>query len=236
MASSIVDGEVDSKEIRTVSDLRSLLAASESGLEAQLDALNNLPTRLRPWAQIIRMELQQHLRDHTGAIAVGTPVFEDRLLTPEVRRTAGRRMFYSYLLGLEQPDRAAELLPLLEELEDPDEESGQLAWLLEYYGGQHNEAEMEITGSSDRDKVKIGNYPNPFNPTTTLQFTLPSAMDITLRVYDILGRHVSTLVNHRMDAGTHQVAFDGSDLSSGHYLYLLETDTENITGRMVIMK
>lgn len=225
---------------QTVGDLRTALAESEAGFSGQLTVLENLTESLnpdlRPWADIIRMELHQLLNNHTEVVRTGSFILDDRSTTAEIRRTTARRMFYSHLLGLQEPERAAGLLPMLEKMDDSEEENGQLAWLLEYYGGQHNEAEMEIAGSSDNDKVIIGNYPNPFNPTTTLQFSLPSAMDITLRVYDILGRHVSTLVNNRMDAGTHQVAFDGSDLSSGHYLYLLETDTETITGKMVIMK
>jgi hypothetical protein len=61
-------------------------------------------------------------------------------------------------------------------------------------------------------------YPNPFNPTTTLSFSLPAAANVTLTVYDITGRCVANLVNGRQDAGIHRITFDGSHLASGIYL------------------
>jgi len=66
------------------------------------------------------------------------------------------------------------------------------------------------------------NYPNPFNPSTTIEYELPKASEVRLSVYDMLGREVSVLVNERMDAGVHEVKFDGSNLASGVYLYRLQ--------------
>jgi hypothetical protein len=78
--------------------------------------------------------------------------------------------------------------------------------------------------------------PNPFNPVTTLSFTLPEASLVVLNVYDIQGRLVITLVNGLREAGQHQVTFDGSTLASGVYLYALEAGTNSATGKMVLMK
>jgi chitinase len=61
------------------------------------------------------------------------------------------------------------------------------------------------------------NYPNPFNPSTTIKFDLPTSSQVTLSVYDVLGRQVSVLVNERRNAGVHEVKFDGSNLASGVY-------------------
>jgi hypothetical protein len=80
------------------------------------------------------------------------------------------------------------------------------------------------------------NFPNPFNPQTTIQFTLPEAMHATLRVFDTLGRQIATLTNDALPAGRHDVTFDGSRLSSGVYLYSLETPSGTITRRMVLLK
>ena len=66
------------------------------------------------------------------------------------------------------------------------------------------------------------NYPNPFNPTTSIKYTLPASADVRLGVYDLLGREVSVLVNGRMDAGIHDVRFDGSGLAAGVYYYRLQ--------------
>jgi hypothetical protein len=66
------------------------------------------------------------------------------------------------------------------------------------------------------------NYPNPFNPSTTMRFELPEAAEVKLAVYDILGREVSVLVNERKIAGSYELKFDASGLSSGVYFYRLQ--------------
>lgn len=66
------------------------------------------------------------------------------------------------------------------------------------------------------------NYPNPFNPSTKIEFTIPNKAEVTLKVYDILGREVTTLVNNRYAKGTFEVSFNASDLASGMYIYKLK--------------
>jgi photosystem II stability/assembly factor-like uncharacterized protein len=80
------------------------------------------------------------------------------------------------------------------------------------------------------------NYPNPFNPSTTIQYALPEATHVTLRVYDALGRQVRTLVNRFEAAGTHRLRFDGSALSSGIYLYRLEAAGTSRTRKMCLIR
>ncbi|MDG5767304.1 zinc-dependent metalloprotease family protein [Balneolales bacterium ANBcel1] len=80
------------------------------------------------------------------------------------------------------------------------------------------------------------NYPNPFNPATTIRYELPERGHVRLAVYDLLGRRVSTLVNERQDAGRHDVAFDASRLSSGVYLYRLESAGQTLTRHMMLVK
>jgi len=80
------------------------------------------------------------------------------------------------------------------------------------------------------------NYPNPFNPKTTLVFELPVASQVRLDVYDINGRLVTTLVNGWQGAGTHEMVFDASHLSSGVYFYCLQAGEFNAVRKMVLMK
>jgi len=80
------------------------------------------------------------------------------------------------------------------------------------------------------------NYPNPFNPSTTISFSIPEQGYITLSVYDITGQKVATLVDSPMSAGSHSVIFNGSDLGSGVYLYKLESKGFNKTGKMLLVK
>jgi hypothetical protein len=65
------------------------------------------------------------------------------------------------------------------------------------------------------------NYPNPFNPTTTIRFTLSEPGLVELKVYDLQGREVKTIISETMIVGTHQVIFNASDMASGVYYYTL---------------
>lgn len=81
-----------------------------------------------------------------------------------------------------------------------------------------------------------GIYPNPFNPTTALSYTLQTSSFVSLTVYDIAGREVAELVNGWKDAGVHEVTFDGSGLPSGIYFLRLEAGEYTGTQKMVLLK
>jgi hypothetical protein len=78
--------------------------------------------------------------------------------------------------------------------------------------------------------------PNPFNPTTTISFSLPDASLVMLNVYGITGRLVTTLIDGYRDAGTHEITFNGSNLASGIYVYRLEAGEASVSGKMVLVK
>lgn len=82
------------------------------------------------------------------------------------------------------------------------------------------------------------NYPNPFNPSTNIRFSLANAEAVTLRIYDVLGREVATLIDAQtMTSGAHSVRFDATDLSSGVYLYRLEAGNSFVqTKQMLLLK
>ncbi len=80
------------------------------------------------------------------------------------------------------------------------------------------------------------NYPNPFNPSTKITFSVPNAEQLTLKVYDMLGREVAVLANGLFNSGSHSVQFDASRFSSGIYFYTLQTSQVSITKRMVLLK
>jgi hypothetical protein len=80
------------------------------------------------------------------------------------------------------------------------------------------------------------NFPNPFNPTTQIRFSLAEQSQVTLKVYNILGKEIATLVNDLKGAGTHEISFDGTGFSSGVYFYTLQTGKFTETRKMILMK
>ena len=81
------------------------------------------------------------------------------------------------------------------------------------------------------------NYPNPFNPSTTIRYQIPEDGMVTLKVYDILGREVKTLVNEVKTKGRYEVTFDASNLASGVYLYQFQTSNGVIiTKKLSLLK
>lgn len=80
------------------------------------------------------------------------------------------------------------------------------------------------------------NFPNPFNPTTTINYTIAETGNVNLVVYDILGRRVATLVNEIQSTGRYNVNFDATRLSSGTYIYRLETNGQVATKKMMLIK
>ncbi len=95
--------------------------------------------------------------------------------------------------------------------------------------------EREVVSRADGYKLEQ-NYPNPFNPTTNINYTLKTSGQVTLKVYDMTGREVATLVNTRKNAGEYTATFDASNLASGVYLYSLETNGLRLTNRMTLIK
>ena len=80
------------------------------------------------------------------------------------------------------------------------------------------------------------NYPNPFNPVTKIKFCLPVVSSSSLKIFDITGKEVETLVNERLQPGTYEVTFDGTRLNSGVYFYKLSTGDFSETKRMLMIK
>ena len=80
------------------------------------------------------------------------------------------------------------------------------------------------------------NYPNPFNPSTTIQYEIPKNGSVTIKVYDVLGREVKTLVNEQKSLGNYRVEFNGSKFASGVYFYQLRVGSYLSTKKMILLK
>jgi hypothetical protein len=91
-------------------------------------------------------------------------------------------------------------------------------------------------GSLPADFALSQNYPNPFNPSTRIKYQLPNDSDVSLKVYDILGNEVATLVNEFKQAGYYEVIFDASNLTSGIYIYKVTAGSYIETKKMILLK
>ena len=80
------------------------------------------------------------------------------------------------------------------------------------------------------------NYPNPFNPATIISYSIPETDLVTLKVYDVLGNEVATLVSENKPVGSYEIEFDGSELTSGVYFYRLQAGSFIETKKMILMK
>ena len=80
------------------------------------------------------------------------------------------------------------------------------------------------------------NYPNPFNPATTITYQLPKSGSVTIKIYDMLGKEVNTLVNEQQEMGRYTVQFDASSLASGMYVYQLRVNDYTSTKKMLLLK
>jgi flagellar hook assembly protein FlgD len=87
----------------------------------------------------------------------------------------------------------------------------------------------------------LENYPNPFNPATTIRYSMTQPGQVTLKIYDITGRLVNTLIDAQMPQGIHRISWDGRDangisVATGVYFYTIETPNMSKTAKMVLIK
>jgi hypothetical protein len=98
------------------------------------------------------------------------------------------------------------------------------------------ESEQQSLAVSSNQEIKINNFPNPFNPQTTIQMVLPEDGFVSLKIYNVLGQEVATLVSDNLSAGSNKYVWDASDLSSGIYIYRLEANGVVQDKKMILMK
>ena len=116
------------------------------------------------------------------------------------------------------------------------QDSGQLRrWSICFHSG--NITQVFSNGNETPDRYVLSqNYPNPFNPSTKINFSIPKAGFVSLKVYDMLGREVKTLVSEQLSAGEFIADFDGSTLASGTYFYRIQVGDFVEVKKMVLLK
>ena len=102
--------------------------------------------------------------------------------------------------------------------------------------GDSFESEPEIVPILSSDEIKINNYPNPFNPQTTIKMILPKDGFVSLKIYNVLGQEVTTLVSDNLTAGSYEYVWNASNLASGIYIYRLKANGLAMDKKMILMK
>jgi hypothetical protein len=82
----------------------------------------------------------------------------------------------------------------------------------------------------------VQNYPNPFNPSTSIVYHIPRDARVTIKIYDVLGREIETLLDSFVSAGSHEAMFDGKDFATGVYFYRLEVEETTLIKKMLLLK
>ncbi|MDD5608287.1 MAG: T9SS type A sorting domain-containing protein [Ignavibacterium sp.] len=93
-----------------------------------------------------------------------------------------------------------------------------------------------VISTEVKDYELSANYPNPFNPSTVINYAVKEAGLVRLKVYDILGAEVAELVNETKEAGYHSIEFNASQLPSGVYIYTLQVNSFTSSKKMLLMK
>jgi hypothetical protein len=184
---------------------------------------------------------------HAPDLAVGTLTLAVQVAGPAgsmVAVSSGAKLY-----GTGRVDASGLAIVLL--AQEPVNES-QLGVTVTGYNMVPYEGTLQVTGGTTTVNEEspsspppgvalLGNYPNPFNPSTRIVFTLPQAMSVRMAVYDLRGRRVRTLVAGQLDSGRQEVAWEGRDDAgrgqpSGTYFYRLEAGAKTLTGTMVLHK
>ena len=92
------------------------------------------------------------------------------------------------------------------------------------------------TSKVPKGYVLYQNFPNPFNPTTTIRYSLPTSAFVSLKLFGVLGNEIATLIDGLQRAGPHSIEFDATDLASGVYFYRLQAGGFNDTKKLILLK
>jgi len=111
-----------------------------------------------------------------------------------------------------------------------------ISFKIEYKGRKSYIRNINIITTSPLNFELFQNYPNPFNPSTIIKYSIPKSGLVTLKVYDVLGKEISTLLNEKKEAGIHKIEFNQTNLSSGVYFYTLKTDEFLQTRKMILLR
>jgi len=116
---------------------------------------------------------------------------------------------------------------------------GQNITISDIFGDATHKSTTGVKKSDNLVPMKYSleqNYPNPFNPSTVIKYSIPKAQVVTLKIFNVLGQEVATLINKQQIAGNYEVSFNASKLSSGVYIYQLNAGSFSYSKKMMLLK
>lgn len=199
-----------------------------------LEELKN-DSEIGGYAKRYMIDYYQEQKDYDKALSVADELLKEEKadidLTNTVLYTKGLLLAHD----MDKPEEAAECFSILLQ-KTFDEGFTALAENELRILGLDAEKQITTDETDDSEELVLENYPNPFNPTTTIAVSLPKQADIKLIVYDVLGREIIKLADGNFEAGKHDFKFNAANLSSGVYFYNIRTSGQSITKKMLLIK
>jgi flagellar hook assembly protein FlgD len=180
---------------------------------------------------------------HAQALALYQSAKGNDVTKPEYK-LAGLNEFYDNVLNGDISTAESNLASLTKSL-GKDKEVTEASWILQVMKGSSNKGnegdKKQLASGQLESGFRLANYPNPFNPSTSIRFVLPQQSQTSLVVYDMLGREVRTLANNTMNAGNYQVEWDGRNnaglqVAAGVYVYRIQSGSLVAVQKMLLMK
>lgn len=172
--------------------------------------------------------------DVSSGVDLGEEVLSNQSLNEFHRKYIAKVLFFTYLTDKSRQSDALRMMEILSVFDDPDVENDLISTVFRDVTGYTPEFQGDEWNQSSFTSAEA--YPNPFNPTTTIQFTIENPGHVSIKVYNLLGQEVETLLNRQLRQGKHQVEFASNGLPSGVYLYEIRTEGDVYSSRIVLTK
>ncbi len=217
--------------------------ADSETMPSIIQYFESLPVQAAKAHKLLLSYLYLRSGDVNSAKLINSGIIDANPNTPLAER-AKLNNFYIALYNDNEPNRAALILKDVEQnaslstsTEINDAEHAFSVYVDPKTGKMPNfQGSQSMSQAVSQANGLVQNYPNPFNPTTVINYNLHASGHVTLKVYDVLGREVMTLVDGYQNVGVHSASFDGSNLSSGIYFYRITAPGINQVKKMILIK
>jgi tetratricopeptide (TPR) repeat protein len=209
------------------------------GMKAYLDATvnNKNLSSLNGLARKYMMDYYCNQKDFTQALAIADGILNEKSTNTDLICYVlySKGLIYQY--SLDQKEEAQKIYDSII-TNYPDDASVELAKIqLKGMGVEVKENKKAAETAAMKElKFDSSNYPNPFNPSTTISYSIPEVGKVVVKIFDVLGRELATLVNDVISAGAHSVLWNGNNFASGIYFYNVTYKNQTLYKKMLLIK